>query len=64
MAGLTLTHLPAPPPAVPVRVEAQYFGIAKAGPFWDHIVQTRRVGIYVPGELPAPQLELLVVLDS
>jgi type VI secretion system protein ImpJ len=64
MAGLTLTHLPAPPPAVPLRVEAQYFGIAKAGPFWDHIVQTRRVGIYVPGELPSPQLELLVVLDS
>jgi type VI secretion system protein ImpJ len=64
IAGLTLTHVPSPPPAVPRRVEAQYFGVTKSGPFWDHIVQTKRVGIYVPGELPQARLELLVVLDS
>jgi type VI secretion system protein ImpJ len=64
MPGLTLTHLPVPPAAVSARVESQYFGISKTGPFWDHIAQTRRVGIYVPGELPDPELELLVVLES
>ncbi|MEZ5353935.1 MAG: type VI secretion system baseplate subunit TssK [Bryobacteraceae bacterium] len=62
--GLPLTHLPVPPPQVPARVESQYFGITKAGPCWEHIVQTRRVGIYVPGELPAPQMELVVLLES
>ncbi len=64
MAGLALTHLPVPPPAVAAKVETQYFGISKDGPFWDHIVQTRRVGIYVPGDLPGAELELLVVLDK
>lgn len=64
MAGLALTHLPVPPPAIPARLETQYFGITRSGPFWDHIVQTRRVGIYVPGELPDPEIELLVVLES
>jgi type VI secretion system protein ImpJ len=63
MAGLALTHLPVPPPAISARVEAQYFGISKDGPFWDHIVQTKRVGIYVPADLPGAELELLVVLD-
>ena len=64
MAGLTLTHLPAPPTAIPVRVETQYFGVSREGPFWDHIVQTRRVGVYVPGEIAGAELELLVILDS
>ncbi len=64
IAGLALTHLPVPPPAIPARLETQYFGVARAGPFWDHIVQTKRVGIYVPGELPDPEIELLVVLES
>jgi type VI secretion system protein ImpJ len=64
IAGLGLIHLPAPPPGMPVRVEMQYFGISREGPFWDHIVQTRRVGIYVPSELAEPELELLALLES
>lgn len=64
LPGLGLTHLPVPPPAVSRRVDAQYFGISQSGPCWEHIVQTRQVGLYVPGDLPDPELELLVVLDS
>jgi type VI secretion system protein ImpJ len=64
MSGLTLTHLPAPPTAIPTRVETQYFGVSRDGPFWDHIVQTHRVGIYVPGEVTGAELELLVILDK
>lgn len=64
MAGLALTHIPVPPPAVSAKVETEYFSISKDGPFWDHIVQTKRVGIYVPGDLPGAELELLVVLDK
>jgi len=64
LPGLALTHLPTPPAAVSPRVEVQYFGITRAGPCWDHIVQTRQVGIYVPGEIPNPEIELLVVLES
>ena len=64
LPGMTLTHLPVPPPAISPRVETQYFGISRSGPCWDHMVQTRQVGVYVPGEFPEPEVEILVVLDS
>jgi type VI secretion system protein ImpJ len=64
LPGLTLTHLQVPPAAVSPKLETQYFGISRTGPCWDHIVKTREVGIYVPGEIPNPEIELLVVLES
>ncbi|MGJ5817086.1 type VI secretion system baseplate subunit TssK [Paludibaculum fermentans] len=64
MAGLPMAHLPMPPSSVPMRVESQYFSVSKSGPFWDNIMVTRRVGIYVPAELPEPDLKLFVVLDA
>jgi len=27
-------------------------------------VQTRRVGIYIPGDIPNPEIELIVILES
>jgi type VI secretion system protein ImpJ len=64
LPGMTLAHVPVPPAALSTRVDAQYFSVSKGGPCWDHIVQTRQVGVYVPGELPDPVLELLIVLES
>lgn len=64
LPGLTLKHLPSPPPAISPRVDYQYFGIDRAGPCWDHMVATREVGLYVPGEIPEPDVELMVVLES
>ena len=64
LPGLALTHMPTPPPAVSAKVDFQYFSISKGGPCWEHLAQTRRAGIYVPGELPDVELELLVVLES
>lgn len=64
LPGLTLSHLPIPPRAISASVETQYFQVSKTGPCWDHIVATRRVGAYVPGEFTSPEIELLVVLDQ
>jgi type VI secretion system protein ImpJ len=64
MAGLPVVHLPVPPAAIPARLESQYFGISREGPFWDHIVQTKRVGLYIPADLPAAEPELLVILEK
>ncbi len=64
LPGAALTHLAVAPSAISARVDMQYFGVSKAGPCWDHIVQSRQVGVYVPGELPDPELELLVILES
>ena len=64
LPGMALTHLPTPPSAISAQVDAQYFSINRSGPCWEHIVQTRQVGVYVPGELPDPELQLLVILES
>jgi type VI secretion system protein ImpJ len=64
LPGLTLTHLPSPPAAISPKVESQYFSVTKSGPCWDHIVETKEVGIYIPGDIPNAELELLIVLDN
>jgi type VI secretion system protein ImpJ len=62
--GLTLTHIPVPPSAISARVDSQYFAVSKAGPCWEHILQTKRVGVYAPGEFPRAELELTVILEN
>jgi type VI secretion system protein ImpJ len=64
LPGMPLNHLPVPPSAVAPRVDCQYFGLSRSGPCWDHIVKTRAVGIYVPGEFPEPEIGLHVILES
>jgi len=64
LPGMDLTHLPTPPAAIPAKIDYQYFSVSKAGPCWDHIVSTRLIGLYVPGELPDPEIELMAILES
>ena len=64
LPGLTLNHLSVPPVQIAARVESQYFSIQRTGPCWEHIVQTRQVGVYVPAEIPSPQLSMVVLLDE
>jgi type VI secretion system protein ImpJ len=64
MAGLALTHVQVPPSAIATKVDSQYFTVNRSGPCWEHIMQTRNVGAYVPGEIPSPLLELVVILDK
>lgn len=64
LPGIDLTHLPTPPAAIPNKIDFQYFSVSRSGPCWDHIVQTRQIGLYVPGELPDPEVELLVILEN
>jgi len=64
MPGLSLIHLPVPPSAISPRVDLQYFSLSKSGPCWNHIVDSREVGLYVPNELPNAVIELQVVLEN
>jgi type VI secretion system protein ImpJ len=64
LPGLPLAHSPVPPAAIAARVEMQYFLVSKSGPFWDHVMSTKHVGIYVPGDIPKPEIQLLAVIDS
>jgi type VI secretion system protein ImpJ len=62
--GLELTHIQVPPQAISAKVEYQYFSVSRTGPCWEHIMSTRKIGVYVPSELPAPELEMLVILEN
>jgi type VI secretion system protein ImpJ len=62
LPGMTLAHLPTPPPAVSPTVETKYFSVTKGGPCWEHIRQTRFVGLYIPADIPTAEPELIVVL--
>jgi type VI secretion system protein ImpJ len=64
LPGLTLTHVPIPPAAIAAKLEYQYFSINRSGRCWEHMMQTKTAGVYVPGELPSPELELIVILDT
>jgi len=64
LPGLKLDHRQVPPAAVSAKVDSQYFVLQRSGPCWEHIMQKRKVGVYVPGELPSPELELIVLLES
>jgi type VI secretion system protein ImpJ len=64
LPGLPLNHLSVPPPQIAARVESQYFAVNRGGPCWEHILQTRQLGVYVPAEIPSPELSLIVLLDE
>lgn len=64
LPGMKLTHVSTPPASLAPRITNQYFTVNRSGPCWDHLMETRRLGIYVPGDIPAPQLDLLVLIDS
>ncbi len=64
LPGLGLRHLQVPPAGVAPKVDSQYFSVSRTGPCWDHIVKTRRVGIYVPGDIPSPKIELSILLGE
>ena len=64
LPGMAMTHLPVPPATIPVKADYQYFTVSRTGPCWDHIIQSRQLGLYVPGDLPDPRIELLVVLEA
>jgi type VI secretion system protein ImpJ len=64
LPGLPMKHMSVPPAAVRQKVEAQYFSLTKTGPCWDHLAQTKVVGVYVPADIPDPEIEIQVILDS
>jgi type VI secretion system protein ImpJ len=64
LPGMKLNHLSVPPVQIAARVESLYFSVERSGPCWEHIVQTRQVGIYVPAEIPTAHIGLIVLLDE
>ena len=64
LPGMPLAHLPIPPAAIAAQIDTQYFAINKGGPCWEHLMQTKQAGVYIPGEIPDPHAEILVIIES
>jgi type VI secretion system protein ImpJ len=64
LPGLALNHLPVPPSAIRAEADKQYFSLDLSGPCWDHIQQTRRVGVYIPGELRNAEFDLNIIVEQ
>jgi type VI secretion system protein ImpJ len=62
LPGVTLTHVAAPPSSIPVKLNYQYFSLGQGGVAWEAITRSRNLAAYVPGDLPNPQMELLILL--
>lgn len=64
LPGMTITHLPVPPSSIRAEADMQYFVVEIAGPCWEHILQTRSVGVYIPGDISDPEFDLTVVVEA
>lgn len=62
LPGLPLQHVPQPPSTIPVRLDYQYFALDRSGDDWEAIRQAGNLSVWVPGDIPDPRLELVVVL--
>ena len=64
LPGIALTHVAKPPGSIPVKLNYQYFGLSQSGVAWEAIGRARNLAVYVPGDFPAPQLELIILLPE
>jgi type VI secretion system protein ImpJ len=63
LPGIVLRHTPTPPPAIPVKLDYQYFLINQGGALWDGLVRSRNIAVYAPGEIVEAKMEVLIVLE-
>ena len=64
LPGLGLSHLQVPPAEIAASVDHQYFVLNRTGPCWEHIVQTREISVYVPAEIPAREVNIIVLIEA
>ena len=64
LPGLQLIHLAAPPGAIRVKLNYQYFSLNQSGLAWEAIGRARNVAAYVPGDIQNPNLELIILLPQ
>lgn len=65
LPGVPLTHVQGRlPQAIPVKLNYQYFSLNQSGVAWEAVLRARNLAAYVPGDFPAPQLELIVLLPD
>jgi type VI secretion system protein ImpJ len=64
LPGVPLTHVPAPPTTIPIKLNHQYFSLNQSGVAWEAIGRARNLAVYVPGDIQSVRAELIVVLPE
>jgi type VI secretion system protein ImpJ len=64
LPGLELMHLPVPPAALHAQADMHYFSISLSGACWQHILQTKQVGVYLPGDLGDATFEITIMMET
>lgn len=64
LPGILISHVPAPPSAIPVKLDYEYFSVRQQGEAWEAVVKARNFAVYVPGDFSSPQMELIILLPS
>ena len=64
LPGLELLHLPVPPAALHAQADMHYFSISLSGACWQHILQTKQVGVYLPGDLGDATFEITIITET
>lgn len=64
LPGMALTYMPVPPASLRTSVDMQYYSIDTTGPCWHHILSTKSVGIYIPGDIADPTFTLTVIVEQ
>jgi len=64
LPGVTLLHQSSPPSSIPVKLHYQYFALSQSGLAWEAIERSRNIAVYVPGDFPSAQLELVILLPA
>jgi type VI secretion system protein ImpJ len=64
LPGLELMHLPVPPAALRAQADMHYFSISLAGACWQHILLTKQVGVYLPGDLGDATFEVTIITEA
>jgi len=62
LPGLKLTHLPAPPAEIPVKLKYKYFSLDASGSVWEGIQRARNIAVYAPADFRNVELELVILL--
>lgn len=61
LPGVTLSHMPQIPAAIPVRPGSTYFALEARGPLYERMLKSQSIMIYVPAGIPELKLELIAL---
>ena len=64
LPGMLMVHVPSPPGSIPIKLNYQYFSLNQSGVAWEAVQRARNIAAYVPGDIPNPQLELIILLPQ